>query len=529
MKRTREREPGKTRTHRSSIVWAIGAVAAIAGGGLTGCDRSCDATLTCHVDGTSAGPACPDDPADGVVSGECGIWVSASFGDDSNEGTPSHPVKTILRAVQLASAPPGPPRIYACGETYVEAVALPSGLSLFGGFSECNRGTWSHAKDGPRAVIAPMQPGVIALRILKGEARSFVGDIVARAVDATAPGGSSIAVFAADDSIATFVRADFVAGNGHDGADGAPGHDSNKPAQHGLSGNPGADACSLSLGLGGAQVTLQCADGTTSIGGYGGDGGDMVANPGDHGYMEPAPNPQGFGAGGQPETAFQACTPGFGGAQGADGLNGFGAMGQGRLTEDGQFVGAKGGDGTPGAPGQGGGGGGGSFGNALCGGAPHGGAGGGSGGTGGCGGRGGRGGQAGGSSIGIAIRSKGRNIILGDDVAAYVGNGGKGGAGGALQPGGQPGLPGLGGMSWVNGIAGGCIGGGGGKGGNGGNGGGGGGGHAVAIATAGEGVLGGPIISHHGTAGDGGFGGNPALPQTNGAQGHAGTSVDLDP
>src|SRR5262249_11745131 len=47
-------------------------------------------------------PMCPDDPADGPVSEECGIWVSASLGNDENAGTQAAPVKSLAHAIELA-------------------------------------------------------------------------------------------------------------------------------------------------------------------------------------------------------------------------------------------------------------------------------------------------------------------------------------------------------------------------------------------------------------------------------------------
>jgi len=521
---------------RNTVVsWALRATGAVALAALQAAciDLGCDADATCRRfvhpglaginsgsgggsgaggeaatgSGDGTGGACPDDPAEGGIADECAIWVRASApGDDTNPGTPAAPVRTIAKAIALAQA--GPLRIYACGETFVEHVALPAGVSLFGGF-DC-QDDWRYRGVGFRATLAPGVPGMTALTLLDGLDKSFVGDLVAQSADAVEPGGSSIAVFVREHANAHLRRSEVIAGDGADGADGADGDHNGIPAQAGLAGNDGADACTLVPGLGGGAVALQCDDGNVSTSGYGGNGGEQAATDGGDGEAAPNPNPLAYGLGGSGENAAagMACTPGFGGAQGADGTDGLGAIGDGKLTADGQMSGVPGGAGTPGVAGQAGGGGGGSMAKGLCGAAPPAGAGGGAGGTGGCGGKGGKGGQAGGSSIGIAVHVKDFRAY---DVHITTGQAGRGGKGGVLQPGGQSGLPGLGGKGMVNGVKGGCGGGVGGQGGKGGNGGGGHGGHSACIAfTA---LADAPVIDrpgcYPGIEGKGGKSGNP--------------------
>ncbi len=501
---------------------------AMAGAAATGCSYSCADNYFCPVEtdgasGAAGGDRCPDDPADGPVSPECGIWVSALLGDDSNPGTPALPVKTLGKAAELAedgqqqTGQAG--RVYACGgesasEVYVEALELRSGVSLFGGF-ECAEG-WRYVGNAKPAVIAPQVPGAVALTLLEGQtenAESFLIDIRAKAEDAVAPGGSSIAVFALDGARASFRRAHFIAGNGADGADGAPGNHNGAAAEKGLPGNDGANACTMNPGSGGASFTVMCEAGLHTGSGAGGDGGEGVAGSGGEGITPPADNPLGYGAGGIAEDPVSgtACTPGFGGAAGAPGAPGAAALGPGRLTPQG-FIGAAGADGMTGKPGQGGGGGGGSIGYAFCGGMSHGGAGGGSGGLGGCGGKGGKGGQAGGSSIGIAVRHA---TVTFSDTSATSGKGGNGGNGGAPQQGGQGGLPGLGGVGFGGVIKGGCGGGVGGQGGNGGSGAGGRGGHSLGLGSLWAADITGNVTgSPGGVAGLGGIGEYPAAAGT---------------
>lgn len=336
-------------------------------------------------------------------------------------------MKTLEQAIKLALV--GSKHIYACGESYVEPVRLPAGVSLFGGF-DCENG-WKYVGLARRAKITP-GPGSVALVFLEGEGKSLAGDLEVRSADAEGAGESSIAALVQDAATGSLVRTDLHAGNGADGADGENGGHAGG-AKDGLPGVNGTDACTSNPGLGGSAIELNCGDGTMSVSGPGGDGGEMVATNGGDGLPMPEPNPASFGLGGKGEAVAPKCTGGTNGDQGEPGADGVPATAaEGRITKEGAVIGRDGGDGEPGRPGQGGGGGGASFGNALvCGAAPHGGAGGGSGGTGGCGGRGGRGGQAGGSSLGLVVR--GPNFTFAD-IRITVGKGGRGGNGASPNP-----------------------------------------------------------------------------------------------
>src|SRR5262245_57458243 len=118
------------RRHRRTM--ETGLLVALAGGAAlsaAGCDWSCAGDFTCELEG----PACPQDPAEGYVPEACGVWVSASLGHDVGPGTQAAPVRTLAKAMELASGK-GPKRVYACGEEYMESVELPAGIALFGGF-----------------------------------------------------------------------------------------------------------------------------------------------------------------------------------------------------------------------------------------------------------------------------------------------------------------------------------------------------------------------------------------------------------
>ena len=498
--------------------------------GMLGCDQGCDVDATCIPPGWSgpiAADDCPADPADGPVRLECGIWVSTSLGGGDLSGTQDAPVQTLAKALELAQI--GPKRVYACGETFAEAVKLPSGVSLYGGFDCVNR--WTYSGMAKRAsIISP--PGSVALTMMEGDAPSFVADVNVRSADAVQPGGSSIAVLVQDKTTGWLRRADVVAGDGADGQDGDDDAHGVDPPTDGLPGNNGADACTANPGFGGQTVTLLCPDGGASTGGAGGDSGELVATDGSDGLPSPGLNAP-FGLGGDAETAALTCTPGLGGQQGIGGADGVPMLVATRrtITKEGLVLGGDGGDGAPGQPGQGGGGGGASFGKvAVCGASPPGGAGGGSGGTGGCGGRGGRGGQTGGSSIGLAVRGTGVRF---QQLRISSSTGGHGGRGGPSQPGGQGGLPGAGGqgVGGMGGVQSGCGGGIGGNGGNGGNGAGGRGGDSVAVATVGFTMSsnGEKADLHYGAPGLGGLGGDPSTPEQNALPGTGASGLMFDP
>lgn len=492
-----------------------GAVAAL---GSVGCSHSCEEDFTCQV--LDLGErSCPEDPADasgGDVPSECGVWVSASLGDDGNDGSQEAPVATLAQAAVMAIH--GPRRVYACAERFEQSVVWPAGVALHGGF-HCTGLDWRYSGGGVRTRLeAPANEVPLTLIGPVHAAPSLLTDLDITADDATTPGGSSIAVLALADSNGEIRRATLTSGKGADGADGDDGDHFGNPAKDGLHGNNGAAACTGAVGTGGEMVALDCDD-DSSFGGQGGHGGELYANPGDDGEIAPVSNPQGFGLGGKGEdlAAGLFCTPGIGGAAGADGDPGLGGAWPPRLLATG-YIGVPGGDGRRGSAGQGGGGGGGSAGSvAACGPAAPGGAGGGSGGTGGCGGKGGPGGRPGGASIGLAVLT-GDLVLI--DVHVFAGNGGRGGAGGVPQQGGQGGLPGVGGAGSLSGPNPGCIGGGGGYGGDGGHAGGGLGGPSLAVAYAGVQPPDIPVENlHHGQGGQGGPGSDSMLPSTRGQDG----------
>ncbi|WP_437294063.1 PGRS family protein [Sorangium sp. So ce426] len=482
-----------TRLHRNARVHAALGLILLA----PGCDGwwfnrtdDCEFMLTCEKyrgRGTSVVPSvCIPSEADGAVADRCGVFVAAS-GNDRSKGTKAEPVKTLAEALRRAGETDSD--VYACAEPFAESVEVPAGISLFGGLDCANGWTWIGAQT--KTTVAP-EAEAIPLTLAPGEGNTRIEDIEARAPDALAKSGSSIAVLA-DGATAELARCALVAGNAADGADGD--HAPSEAPERAPAGSNGVDACSDLDDVegpdatlpGAAQVENRCG-GELSIGGAGGV--SNVSN-GSDGATSQGTAETARGGLGEPVSGAWDCAGeepngrGDDGLSGASGPPGAGASGLGALSASG-YTGVPGRDGTPGTPGQGGGGGGGAKGGPVCtGGVPGAGASGGSGGAGGCGGLAGRGGAPGGASIALASVDASVTLI---DCTLTAGRGGNGGKGGNLQAGGLGGIGGAGGVG-VGGTNPGCAGGQGGKGGNGGPGGGGLGGPSLAIAFRGTPVI----------------------------------------
>jgi hypothetical protein len=378
-----------------------------------------------------------------LVPSKGGVFVATS-GDDDQDGSQAAPVKTVTRALELASA--SRTNIYVCTGTYREHVLVTDdGLSLRGGY-RCDDGEWTY--DGTRARIAPNTENE-ALRV-EGVSGLTVTDLELTARNATTPGASSVAVFVTKSDDVTFERLSVQAGKGAPGSDGQDGATlgSNWAAEN-LDGN------SANGTSGGPYKDCTCADGSQTKGGSGGAGSSVTGG----GNGEPE---LGGGEGG---TLNLVCSNGGGGNDGNPAeafADASGASMRGALDADAGWQPAAGTDGKTGSPGQGGGGGaGGTTG------------GGGGGACGGCGGRGGAGGRGGGGSIAILIADSTVVVTDSDIAAGDAGNGGRGASGQPGQIGGDAGVKaGLG-----------CNGGSGGKGADGAPGGGGAGGVSIGILS----------------------------------------------
>ncbi len=458
-------------------------------------NRTCGGATTQGGSSSSStgGPpsACIPGPDNTQVGAECGIFASTT-GDDTADGSQAAPVKSLKKAVELATSQ-GEKAIYACTGDYAESIELPGGISLFGGL-DC-AANWKYVDSMTRSSIQG-SADEIPLKIV-GSGTVNVGNINVTAADALLPGGSSIAALV-DGASVNWAYVRLTAGAAANGADGTTPDPvgATDPMDPSIAGNAGVVACGMADvdNPGGMEKANPTCN--TAIGGMGGNGLVDSGTAGADGLPLPNPNPDAWGVGGTGASGNTPCKPGQVGLVGSDGTAGAGAAGVGAISASG-FTGVSGSDGTPGAPGQGGGGGGGAKGKMGCAGAS-----GGGGGAGGCGGPGGLGGKSGGSSIALISLNATMTFNL-VDLSALAG--GKGGNGGDGQNGSLGGYGGLGGLG-ATGTLKGCTGGDGGAGGFGGKGGGGAGGHSIGIAYTGSAPALDGVSIQKGAAGAGGTG-----------------------
>jgi hypothetical protein len=436
-----------------------------------------------------------------TVDASCGVWVSSSKGkhDSAADGSALHPYDTITFA--LSQLKPHHKWVYACIDGFAETVDLSQGITLRGGLDCRNSWVLTTTKT---PLTAP--ENTIPLTV---SGPSTVVDFAITAVNATIPGGSSIAVVV-DSAMATFTGCVLTAG---DAVDGRPGDSGEIPAtgpDPGKSGNKPTD----STPNGGSGGTNICSSNLN--GGNGGDGG-APSGPGQDGKQGDGTMGGAKGLG-QDTAVGKLCSEGASGNSGSFiGVNGMGASNIGSIDGSG-YHGVDGQPGMDGVDGKSGGGGGGSKGSATL----HG-AGGGGGGAGGCGGKAGGKGTAGGSSI--ALVSVSATVIL-TTCTLTSGKGANGGTGGGGQFGQAGGKAGDGGAASM-GVGSACNGGKGGDGGTGGDGGGGLGGHSLGIAATGSAPKfdGATItLSSHGS---GGLGGNMDASMNHGADGMAAACWDF--
>jgi len=494
-----------------------------------GCEYQCtkrgddDPFDTGFIDGNCDG-------SDGMVN-EC-VYVSVSGGVDTGDGTRAKPVKTIAKAVVIADAGTKKRPVCLSAEKYSEAVELPSGVSLYGGFDQADpafpfRRSFKRAgQDIATTIVAPTTGPSAGTGIFVKEVKEemHIENLTLDVKIGEAQNGQSVyGIRIGGGTAQMFVRKNvFLLGNANPGAAGASGTAPVGAAASGVQGGIGCTNCS-GFGAGGAAPTC------SAPGGRGGNGSNGSSNDGAGGSPGFGGASGGGGGGGTSCISAGSGGPGTGGNAGGSGivpsLGGTGAASLGTIV-NGLYVAANGLSGTAGGNGGGGGGGGGGGSSShswpSC--NPDGAGGGGSGGCGGAGGPPGVGGTGGGSCIGVLVGS-GSAVI--EANLFTLGNGGLGGVGGA-------GAPGQGGGTGLGGGTGGRTAGAGGRGGNGGlgaggsGGGGGGGGHSVRIARGATAVVTDATnLGTLGTAGLGGDGGGGAGGAPGGTKGTAGLAKEL--
>src|SRR2546426_5008278 len=349
------------------------------------------------------------------------LWV-APAGDDANPGTLAAPKRTLQAAIDAANAGGLGADVYAAAGTYSGSLTLHPNVSVYGGYSPT---TFLRDVAGNATVISG---GTTAVTGTSANALTLDG-LTIRSADATAAGGSSIAILLDNSANLVLSRNAIIAGAGAGGAPGSPG----------LPGLPGVD------GAPGTTAPSSCVD--SLLGGVGGSGGGLLAGgkggggtiTSGHAGLSGAGLDSGAGGAGGAAAGGPKGTedgkPGGDGAQGGvGGANGpsssasFGSIITGGYIPP---VGTSGGAGEGGSAGGGGGGGGGETifipTTKICGG------GGGGGGSGGQGGFGAGGGGGGGGSFGGVVVNGGTGVTISDNVVA-TGGGGQGGAGGGGGP-----------------------------------------------------------------------------------------------
>ncbi|HEY4120699.1 MAG TPA: hypothetical protein VGM56_22695 [Byssovorax sp.] len=446
------------------------------------------------------------DPTSGAVGDSCGIFVSSSSGNDDAPGTMEKPVRSLGHALVLAGAQGG--AVYACAEEFDEAVALPAGTTLHGAL-KCADG-WAYDVTSPSTLAGPADQ--VTLTLEPGSASSVVSDFAITSADATADGGSSIAVFASN-ATASLERCAITAGRG---ADGSAGHAQGTPVTPDTAnGGAGASGCTSNANVQGGPGGQNSCDGMTVFGGDGGTGKASTSGvDGTDGLPPGGTFPKdGIGGNAQNLSPTKDCSAGDGGYAGAPGTSGAGATGLGSISATGYQSPAASGGMTKGAFGQGGGGGGGAAQCMMV----FAGQSGGGGGAGGCGGSPGFPGTSGGASIGVASFNSTLTIQASVIATSTGGAGGLGGDGQVGALGGQPGVSG-GGPS--------CGGGKGGSGGRGGSGGGGAGGSSLGIAFVGTLPVTSSVMITPGTAGAGAVGGDSDA-TAKGDDGTSCSSIDI--
>lgn len=457
-----------------------------AGGATTSGTTATTATASTSESSASTGVVadCIPTLTAGPKDDTCGVYVDPLNGSPGAAGTMQAPQKTLGEAI--VTWVPGK-AIYVCDGalTDSEPLTVPAGVVVYGGL-DC-AGAYKVKSATARTALAP-KPGAIPLTLSGGAAATELHRLSVSATADVLPGSSAIGIVVGEVP-ATLEGVDVTTGDGVAGLSSATPTDNigpSDPNDLSIRGNAGAVANTTTPGTpnpgGMAKVNALCM----SIGGKGGDGGEVLAMTpqagitGSPGSATPLPPPLGMNNGqGGPGEVTIPCEAGRGGAPGAVVLDAPGASGAsslGTLSLTG-YQGVSGGPGPDGNPGQGGGGGGGAKGKIT---PDTRGASGGSGGAGGCGGHGAPGGGPGGASIALILLGPTAPTLV--NVTLVTRKGGDGGAGAAGQFGVGGGNGGVGGDGDLVGLNDGCDGGKGGKGGNGGAGGGGRGGHSVGIA-----------------------------------------------
>ena len=453
-----------------------------------GCEYACTFTsATDTPDDAFTDANC--DGIDGDVSQA--IFVSPS-GANANPGTKAAPVQTIGVALSKAQAQ-GKTQVIVSNGTYNESVALVSGVSIYGGYSQANGWQRSPLYVANVTSSTVINGRIIALSGTNITTPTTVDSITISSGSTNATSASVYGVYCDTCTALTLKNSTVTTGSAGNGLGGSAGGSGGI----GYNGNPGFGVDCDTNGPGGVGGPGGASD-CSRNGGNGGKGGADGSNAGSTGGVGVVGTPGGpGGGGGDPGHIGSVGQPG---AAGSAGGNGGGAAGGSVLA--GFWASSTGGTGNSGTHGNGGGGGGGGGGQGctFCNDGQ--GNGGGGGGGGGCAGLAGGGGTGGGGSFAVFLVSS-TGIVVSNNLISS-GNGGNGGGGGSGGSGGTGGGGASGGTVCPSEVGSGAAGGHGGAGGNGGNGGGGAGGPSYGIYRSGTSVGTAGNTINHGSGGSGG-------------------------
>lgn len=466
------------------------------------------------------------DGADGIVVQS---YYVATSGDDSDLGSPTHPLRSITEALRRASmslmtdAPR--PHVFIASGSYTETITIPNGVKVHGGY---RRDFLSLDPSGfrveVRAPAATDAPGGAALVVRgAGVAETIVEWIAVRGLDASTASAAAFGAFVLGPNPNLILRdMEIRAGVGGAGTNGTTGAAGSAPTALPRDGTPLRGAIEDSghsclnipenIVAGGAGGVNSC-DGTDVSGGAGASASCPVAQMNQPNAQRGRGTSGGSGGSGGTDSqapitgiscssdvccgladftvsdAFMGPSPGVTGGDGVRGASGAGCTEPLGTIAGETWTPGTASSGTSGSPGSGGGGGGAGggvefeFTPPMCSFADGIGGGGGGGGAGGCGGRAGSAGTSGGPSIALVVTYAGGmpSSFTIRNVTFVTGDGGRGGDGGAGGDGGLGSAGAFGGnidrsLRTTPTLAGPFPGGRGGRGGNGGAGGGAGGG-----------------------------------------------------
>jgi hypothetical protein len=476
---------------------------------LDGCEYNCTGNPNSY---DRPDEALTDSNCDGIDGDiDQAVFAAAAWGNDSNPGTRTSPVRSIGQALTIAANDPNKRQVLlgmtTSSSQYNENVNLVNGVDIAGGFPVNNFNNFNRNTNDEPVINGNAAVGgnVVAMRGTNISSTTYVYQVDVRAgnVSGAINGGSSYGLHcrSCDGLVAEF--ATFRGGSGSAGNNGGAGGNGSSGGNGGNGGGGDNDGgCCRGGGAGGSSACGR-------QGGAGGTGGSKDGNnTGGSGASGNFGSAGGGGGGGG-----CSVSNGGGGQNGSSGSTG-GAGDSGNvdnIISGGFWQGESGGNGTAGTHGNGGGGGGGGGGQegggwSECLVDDGSGAGGGGGGGGGCRGFGGSGASAGGGSFAVFLSASNGATVRNN--ALNTANGGNGGSGGNGGFGGSGGGRGFGGNEDEVGDGG--NGGVGGSGGRGGGGGGGRGGDTVCIGlhSSSSSSRSGNSCSL-GSAGSGGSGGSP--------------------